>query len=27
MIYFIQAKEYDMIMYAKLQCMDTHVFL
>jgi hypothetical protein len=26
MIYFIQAKEYDMIMYATTQCMNLHVF-
>jgi hypothetical protein len=25
--YFIQATEYDMIMYAKFQCMNMHGFL
>jgi hypothetical protein len=26
-IYFIQAKEYDMLLHAKIPCMDMHVFL
>jgi hypothetical protein len=27
MSYFVQAKDYDMIMYAKFQCINMHVFV